>query len=118
MLCSLMNLRPLLSLPVVSLIVSCDTLNEPIYYDSAGQPIPQVSTAQTPVAPIQQPSVIAPAQTIPTYQPSANPTRNSTPSSPFMQPDVLGMPSKDDLKETATSTRTGGSSSGLTVPTR
>ncbi|MGJ8673898.1 hypothetical protein [Rubritalea sp.] len=112
-----MNLRPFILVPLLGLNVSCDTLNEPIYYDTAGQAIPKPSVAQAPIAPIQQTSAQLPNHTTPAPTPAAS-VRKSPPSSPFMQPDVLGLPARDVLKETSASTPSSGGSSGLTVPSR
>jgi len=107
-----MNLRVLFSLPVICSLSNCASLNDPIYYDADGNPVPV--EAQGELAPVQQASAIAPVQTTPTQIA----TPRVRPSSPFMQPDVLKMPSKDDLKETATSTQGSNTSGGLTVPNR
>lgn len=112
-----MNCRAYLLLPTLGLLASCDTINEPIYYDTAGNPVQAPVSAQGPIAPVQQTTANAPVQSAPTYSP-AQPTRRAQSNSPFMQPDVLGLPSKDDLKETSGSGLGGNRSSGLTVPSQ
>lgn len=105
-----MNLRILILLPAISLISSCDFLNDPVYFSSASQ---VSESTQDPLTQIQGANAVAPIQTTSTQLPVSH---SSVSSSPFMQPDVLAIPDKEDLKETATSTHNSGTSGGLTVP--
>jgi len=91
---------------------SCGSMNDPIYYNNGEakvtegnqQSLPPVAQGDRPIPGTQN---VAPANTKPTG------LKNK---SPFMQPDVFGMPKNEDLKETATSTQNNSGSQGLTVP--
>ena len=107
-----MNLRVLFGIPFICALSNCASLNDPIYYDSEGTN--EAAEAQNEFVQYQQAHAINPDQS------SAAQVSNSERriNSPFMQPDVLKIPSKDDLKETATSTQGSTGSAGLRVPNR
>ncbi|MFT5882763.1 MAG: hypothetical protein ACI9FG_001270 [Crocinitomicaceae bacterium] len=102
----------ILTIAATGALSSCGSMNDPIYYDSEEAKVTEVSQQSLPpVTQGDQPSPvtvnIAPANIKP-------PVIKKT--SPFMQPNVFGMPKNDDLKETATSTQNNSGSRGLTVP--
>lgn len=129
--------RFILAASVLAGFTSCETyqkMREPIYLDPAGNPIP--AATQTTVAPAVEGQVPADAQataqaqteaTLPTLQPEAN-TPQPVPNppankpvirnnaGPFSAPNVTDLPSKEDLRESETSTNRGGSTPGITVP--
>ncbi|MFC5049702.1 hypothetical protein ACFPK9_03605 [Rubritalea spongiae] len=116
-----MNLRLLILIPLIGSLVSCDALNEPVYYDSHGQAAAQPQLVQAPVAPDQASPAPAPSYSNAPATPPVkrvHSSHQSPPSSPFMQPDVLGLPAQEDLKETSSATPRSDSSGGLTVPSR
>ena len=100
-----MKLYPFIAIAGTLALSSCGNMNEPIYYDDESMPVKK-STAPANPTPTQ-------ATTITTTTKLQSLPKNN---SPFMQPDVYGMPSNDDLKETSSSTRKSNSTSGLTVP--
>ncbi len=95
---------------IILVLNSCEALN---YTDDA--PVATAPQQATEKLPAMQ-------NTLTQLPPAANRRGDGNyqhrPTNTFMQPDVFGMPSSNDLKETATST--GGSSSrqGLSVPNR
>ena len=92
---------------------SCGSMNDPIYYDAEEANVIEVSQKNAPsVAPTPANVHIAPV----TVKQQASKKTDNKGSSPFMQPNVFSMPKNEDLKETATSTRSNSSSPGLTVP--
>ncbi|MFD2157371.1 hypothetical protein ACFSW8_00495 [Rubritalea tangerina] len=100
------------------LLNSCGNMNDPIYYD--GKPTPAQNTANQPAPTVVQNTQATPAHTH-TNPPVSAPTKRPTglrKTGPYMQPDVFGMPNKEDLKETATSTKGSAGNQGLSVPSQ
>ena len=117
-------MKPLhfLFIAVTGALSSCGSMHEPIYYDNGETKQKEVAKV-TVVSTQQVVGAVATAQQtdIATPLTVSVATVNQMPkvpkqASPFMQPDVFAMPKSDDLKETATSTRSNVGNPGLTVP--
>ena len=116
------HMKPLhfLLIALSAALSSCGSMHDPIYYDNAdvketkvaeqAGEIPPTNINNNSPSPASARPAVADAQPVNKKQPTPRRT------SPFMQPDVFGMPKTEDLKETATSTQNNSGSSGLTVP--
>lgn len=140
--------RLLIAASVLAGLSSCqsyENMRNPQYDPMTGQVMPHgtkvtpayaVEDGQTPaptvaaVPPVVQPTAaMQPQVQVRPTQPSPQPTVQTRPQNtqrkavmrnagPFATPDVTRLPSKDDLKETETSTSDGGNASGVTAPKR
>jgi len=125
---TLTTMKPILLLPVVTLLASCAALTTPVYLtgeapesedESTAEPSATAPTTQAPATTRTRTTGIQPALPTRTTQPgqprqATQPTIRRTGN--FVQPDVLTIPKKDELKETATSTETAPPPPSVTIP--
>ncbi|MEO1856449.1 MAG: hypothetical protein ABGY95_03655 [Rubritalea sp.] len=107
-------MKPLhfLTIAAAGALSSCGSMHDPIYYGNGEAKPTKVSQLNAP--PVAQGDA---ATSAPTNVTIANKKPQGLKrTSPFMQPNVFDIPKNDDLKETATSTRSNAGNSGLTVP--
>lgn len=129
---TLITMKPILLLPLAALFTSCAALTTPIYLNVPGSKTTEETVAETIANTLANPTTAPVNQTRPTTRsrttnlPSTLPRNRATPrqvtpptirrTGNFVQPDVLTIPKKADLKETATSTEKAPPPPSVTIP--